>query len=59
MRQILAIAKEEFPAMGITYPVTSFGIVKTNLHNVPEYMLDEWLYGTPAQTNPQQYFFGR
>lgn len=56
MRQILQINKEEFPAIGITYPATSFGVVKNSFHNVPETMLDEWLYGTPAQTNPQQYF---
>ena len=59
MKQILQISKEQFPAMGIGLPAQSFGVVKNNFHNVPDGMLDEYLFGTPAQSNPQQYFISR
>ncbi len=57
MKEMLAIAQEQFWNMGIASPVPGYGIVKNNMHNVPESMPGSWLYPQPAPTNPCQYFF--
>ena len=56
MKQILAIAKEQFWAIGTVLPGNGYGIVKNNFRNVPESMVDAYYYGTPGPTNPEQYF---
>jgi peptide/nickel transport system substrate-binding protein len=57
MNEILQIAQEQFWVMGISLPVRGYGIVKNNMHNVPESMPGAWLYPHPAPTNTCQYFF--
>lgn len=58
-QELLATAQEQFYAMGISLPVPGYGIVKNNVVNVPESMpgSNTSNYGTPAPTNPEQYFF--
>ncbi|MGD7704970.1 ABC transporter substrate-binding protein [Microlunatus sp. Y2014] len=56
MTEILAIAKEEFYAIGIHLPGDGYGIVKNNFHNVPKVMIDSYYWSGPGPTNPEQYF---
>ncbi len=56
MKEILAIAKDQFYVIGISSSPPGYGIVKNNFHNVPESMPGSWQYPTPAPTNPEQYF---
>ncbi len=56
MGQIMDIAAEQFQVMGIHSMPVSYGIVKTNFHNVPLLMFSATTYPNPAPTNPCQYF---
>ncbi len=56
MNEILEIAADMFYGIGISLQPNGF-IIKTNrMHNVPDPILDAWLYPTPAPTNTEQYF---
>ena len=57
MRQILAIAKEQFPVIGISLPPNGYYVAKNNLRNVPPVMKHAWLFPTPAPYDPQQWYF--
>lgn len=57
MRQILAIAAEQFYVIGLHSMPVGYGVVQANLHNVPKFIFGSWLYPNPAPTNPCQYFF--
>jgi peptide/nickel transport system substrate-binding protein len=52
MLQIAEIAADEFEVMGVTKSLPTYGIVKTDLKNVPESMPSSWYYPTPAPTLP-------
>jgi peptide/nickel transport system substrate-binding protein len=56
MKEILAIAKDQFYVIGISASPPGYGIVKNNFHNVPETMIGSWQYPDPAPTNPEQYW---
>lgn len=56
MNQVLDIAVEQFYGIGISLPASGFTSVTNRMHNIPNPMLDAWLYPTPAPTNPEQYF---
>ena len=56
MSEILQISADEFYVIGISLPPDGFGIVKNNFHNVPETILNAWLYPHPGPTNTFQYF---
>jgi peptide/nickel transport system substrate-binding protein len=57
MKEILQIAQEQFWVIGINLPINGYGLVKSNMKNVPKSMPQAWLYPTPAPTNPFQYFY--
>ncbi|MCC6804713.1 MAG: ABC transporter substrate-binding protein, partial [Anaerolineae bacterium] len=57
MSQILQIAADQFYVIGISLPSNGYGIVKDNMHNVPDTILQAYLYPSPAPTNPETYFF--
>lgn len=57
MRQILQIAADEFYAIGVALPANGYGIVRNNMHNVPDTILQAYLYPSPAPTNPFTYYF--
>lgn len=59
MRQILEIAAEQFYVIGIATEPEGYGIVKNNLHNVPETMPWSYIYPHPGPTHPEQYFISR
>jgi peptide/nickel transport system substrate-binding protein len=57
MKEIIAIAKDQFYVIGISSEPPGYGVVKTNFHNVPASMPNSWQYPNPAPTSPEQYFF--
>jgi len=57
MAQILAIAEEQFYAIGISLPAPGYGIRKNSVRNVPAVMFQAYLYPTPAPTNTTTYWF--
>jgi peptide/nickel transport system substrate-binding protein len=58
MTRILDIAAEQFYVIGISLPSNGYGIVKNNMHNVPETFLNAYLYPHPGPTNTFTYYFG-
>jgi ABC-type transport system substrate-binding protein len=56
MMQLLDISAEAFWAIGLSLPDGGYGIVGNDFHNVPESMVDAWIYPTPGPTNPEQYY---
>ena len=59
MKQILAIAKENFPVIGVSLPGNGYYIAKNNLRNVAEPMLHAYLFPTPAPYDPFQFYFAQ
>jgi len=57
MRQILDMAVEQFYSIGIALPSNGYGIVKTNMHNVPPVMPASFVYPNPGPTNTFTYYF--
>ena len=55
--ELLAIAQEQYHAIGISLPAMSYGIKKVNLKNVPATMPGAWLYPNPAPSWPMTYYF--
>ncbi len=56
-KQILQIAKEQFYCIGTVRIPNTYGIVKDNLHNVPDNMPEASIMSTPALSNPEQWYF--
>ncbi len=59
MRQILALAKENFPVIGISLPGNGYYIAKNNMRNIAEPMLHAYLFPTPAPYDPFQWYFAQ
>jgi peptide/nickel transport system substrate-binding protein len=58
MKQIMAIAVDQFYAIGTVLPPNGYGIVKNNVGNVPKSMFSSGgPYLNPAPTNTSTYFF--
>jgi peptide/nickel transport system substrate-binding protein len=57
MREIFDIAAETFETVGVCLAVTTFGVVKNNMENVPKKMPAAWMWPNPGPSMPQQYFF--
>jgi len=58
MNEILAITADQFYTIGISLPANGYGIVKNNMHNVPDTILQAYLYPSPGPTNTFTYYFG-
>jgi peptide/nickel transport system substrate-binding protein len=56
MREVLAIAAEQFYVIGDVLDPGGFGVRSERMANVPEVMPMSWVYPTPAPTNPCQYY---
>jgi peptide/nickel transport system substrate-binding protein len=56
MKQILAIAKQEFYAIGISTAVPGYGVVKENFHNMVPETFFAASFPYPGVTGPEQYF---
>ncbi|MNW11474.1 hypothetical protein D3C71_2089440 [compost metagenome] len=57
MKQILAIAKENFPVIGISLPGNGYYIARNNMRNIAEPMLHAYLFPTPGPYDPFQWYF--
>ena len=58
MRQLLDISADQFWIMGISTPGEGYGIVKSNVKNVPKQMFASGQeYCNPGATMPEQYYF--
>lgn len=57
MSEIIQISADWFPEICVTTQPDLFGVVKNNMHNVPESMLKSATYPNPGPTNPETYFF--
>ncbi|MCD7059880.1 ABC transporter substrate-binding protein [Pelagibacterium sp. HS1C4-1] len=57
MVEILDIAKEQFPLVGVSLVPNGYYIAKNNLRNVPDEMKQAWLFPTPAPYDPFQWYF--
>ena len=56
MRQMIEIAQEEFYQIGVSLPTAGYGLVKNNVHNVPDTMWDSFFFGNPGAVHPEQFF---
>ncbi|MGV3576474.1 MAG: ABC transporter substrate-binding protein [Devosia sp.] len=59
MKQILVIAKENFPVIGVSLPGNGYYIAKNNMRNIAEPMLHAYLFPTPAPYDPFQWYFAQ
>jgi peptide/nickel transport system substrate-binding protein len=57
MKQVLQIAKEEFLVIGTLLSVNGYGIVKTNMANVPDVMFAATEWPQPGAARPEQFFY--
>jgi peptide/nickel transport system substrate-binding protein len=57
VKQICDLTAEAFETVGVCLAVNTFGIVKTNLANVPARYPGSWSWPNPAPALPQQFFF--
>lgn len=56
MTEILDIAAEEFYVIGTVLEPDAFGIVTNRMRNVPDSVVNSWIYPTPAPFNPEQFW---
>lgn len=54
--EILDIAADYFPVIGISTPADTFMVVKNDIHNMPSGMVMDWPYPTPGPANPFTFF---
>ncbi len=57
MKQLFDLTAEAFETVGICLRVNTFGMVKNNLHNVPQKYPNAWSWPNPGPALPQQFFF--
>jgi peptide/nickel transport system substrate-binding protein len=57
MREILAIAQDEFLTFGIATPADLYGIARNRLRNIPETYVEGWKFCQPGSSNLAQFFF--
>jgi peptide/nickel transport system substrate-binding protein len=57
MKEVFDLTADAFETIGVCLGVTTFGIVKNNLQNVPASMPNAWSWPNPGPSLPQQFFF--
>ena len=57
MNELLQMSADYFFVLGISTPPDLYGIVKNNMHNVPDVMINSYAFPTPAPYNPFTFFF--
>jgi peptide/nickel transport system substrate-binding protein len=57
MKQILVLAKDNFPVIGVSLPGNGYYIAKNNMRNIAEPMLHAYLFPTPGPYDPFQWYF--
>ena len=58
MKEVFDLCADAFETIGVCLHVNAFGIVKTNLQNVPQKYPNSWSWPHPGPALPQQFFFG-
>lgn len=59
MKKVFDLCADAYETIGICLAVNTFGIVKTNLQNVPKKYPNSWTWPNPGPALPQQFFFTR
>ncbi|MGV8853338.1 MAG: ABC transporter substrate-binding protein [Devosia sp.] len=57
MKQILTIAQENFPVIGVSLPGNTYYIAKNDMKNIVPTMFQAYLFPTPGPYDPQQWYF--
>lgn len=57
MNQILEITADQFYSIGISLPANGYGLVSNKMGNVPETILNAYLYPSPGPVNTFAFFF--
>jgi peptide/nickel transport system substrate-binding protein len=57
MAELLQLAADYFPCIGISTAPMSYGIVKNTMGNAPKKLVNSWPYPTPAPANMFTLFF--
>jgi peptide/nickel transport system substrate-binding protein len=57
MNELIGLSADAFYMLGVMTPPDQYGIVKNNMHNVPQRMILSWVYPTPAPYNVFTFFF--
>ena len=57
MNELLALSADQFYVIGIMTPPDQYGIVKNNMHNVPERMILSFVFPTPGPYHTFAFFF--
>lgn len=57
MKQILQVAADNFWCIGVCTPPDLYGIRKNNFKNVPDNMINSWVFPTAAPYNPFTFYF--
>jgi peptide/nickel transport system substrate-binding protein len=57
MKELLQMSADQFFTVGVMTPPDQYGIVKNNMHNVPQRMINSWVFPTPAPYDPFTFFF--
>lgn len=55
-KEILERNADEFYLIGITHPAVTYGVVKSDVGNVPSVMPNSFGYPNPAPANPETFF---
>lgn len=56
MKEFTDLAAEELLAIGVATPAGFYRSVKNDVHNVPDELIEGWLYPGPAPSNLSTYF---
>lgn len=59
MKKVFDLCADAYETIGVCLAVNTFGIVKTNLQNVPKKYPNSWTWPNPGPALPQQFFFTR
>ena len=57
MREITAVAEEQFWVIGTWKDLPGYSIVKSKFRNVPESAISSWRYPNPGPYNTCQFFW--
>jgi peptide/nickel transport system substrate-binding protein len=57
MKEIFDLCADSFETIGVCLAVNNFGVVKTNLKNVPQKYPNSWSWPNPGPAMPQQFYF--
>jgi peptide/nickel transport system substrate-binding protein len=56
-KQIIKLESDNLWAIGTVGAVPSIAVVKNNFRNVPENAVTDWIFMSPGNLDPSQFFF--